>query len=199
MPFRIAVAVSVLIHSALFIPMYKTFTMNKETRAAEAMVVGYVTTGEAESAQNPGPVKAADSKDAISGVHPKENVISAKREARKLIREQAVLRTSKGYINYYQLIRETIRQRLKNYYKTVNAKGDVALTFILTSNGTLAAIDVDDSKSVRDPSLIQITMKSVKESSPFPPFPKELSVPKMSFDLTISFKNEIASAPRASQ
>jgi len=38
--------------------------------------------------------------------------------------------------------------------------------------------------------LIDIALKSVRDASPFPPFPKEFSAPKMSFDLTVSFKKQ---------
>lgn len=191
MPFRIAIAASVLIHSVLFVPLYKTFTVTKGNEAAQAVVVDYVNAGEA--AQGEQFVKMGRSKNAISGIPSQAKAGAPKAikiEARELIREQAGLRASQGYINYYQHIRESIRQSLKSHYKNISAKGEVALIFILTSDGALAAIDVDEAKSVRDPSLVRIAIESVKESAPFPPFPKELSVPKISFDLAISFKKE---------
>ena len=186
--FKVAIAVSALIHSALFIPICKTFVVDAESRARGAAVIDYVTAG--PIAQDPDSVKAGEVKAAVSDVRSKGSVVSTKLEARRLIREEAVLRASPVYANYYQLIRETIRQKLKNYYKTVDAKGDVVLAFILTSSGALTDIDVDRLKSVQDASLIRIATESVKEASPFPPFPKELSVSKMSFDLTISFKKQ---------
>ena len=189
MSFKVAILVSALMHSALFIPIYKTFTTNAESQAGGTVIVDYVATM-GGAAQDAGPVKVTALKTAVSGVRPQESVVSAKREARRLLKEQAILKASPVYVNYYQLIRETIRQSLKNYYKTVDAKGDVVLIFILASNGALTAIDVDESKSAQDPALIQIATKSVKEASPFPPFPKELSAPRMSFDLTISFKKD---------
>lgn len=90
--------------------------------------------------------------------------------------------------DYYEMVRKRIVQRLKNNYRDDFRDGDVDLLFILNSNGTIDRIDVGADKTDNDAGLINIAKLSLQQAAPFPPFPKELSVPKMPLSLTISFK-----------
>ncbi len=196
--FGMAIIISMVLHSVILAPLFNIVAL-KATQAPDSVVtVDYVTAAEPEmnvAVKQARPAEMPNtlvSKKAAMAANRNmaKNVKAAKTEARELEKEQAGLRASQGYINYYQQIRESIRHRLKNHYKNISAKGEVALIFILRADGALAAIDVDESRLAQNPALIRIAIASVKESSPFPPFPKELSVPKISFDLTISFKKE---------
>jgi len=98
--------------------------------------------------------------------------------------------TNKDYIGYYQVIREKIMQKLKNQYRDHYKNGDVHLSFTLKSDGKLESFFVDRAKSSDDNALIDIATTGLKRSSPFPPFPKELATPKISFSVIISFKEK---------
>jgi len=100
------------------------------------------------------------------------------------------IKNTKDYVNYYQLIREKIRSRLKDNYVSRNKQGDVYMVFILNSSGELQRLEIDKARSTTDKRLIDIAGGSVREASPFPKFPKGLSIPSMSFNLQISFKKE---------
>ncbi|MCM8761180.1 MAG: hypothetical protein NC938_00355 [Candidatus Omnitrophica bacterium] len=110
--------------------------------------------------------------------------------SRELAEKQAKVKSTKDYINYYQLIREKIRQALKHHYKRYHKEGEVRLTFILRSDGSLSFFEVDKSASVRDEVLRDIAIRSLKEASPFSPFPKSVDLPSMSFEVTVVFKKE---------
>jgi TonB family protein len=94
----------------------------------------------------------------------------------------------RDYVSYYQLIREKVRRRLKINYRGRDDEGEVRLVFTVSSDGRLLAHDADRERSVRDESLIDIALASLREASPFPEFPKGLTASEMSFNLTVAFK-----------
>ena len=102
--------------------------------------------------------------------------------------KESELKSSKDYVNYYEFIKERIRLRLKDNYRYYKREGEVCLTFTLASNGALLAYEIDRLKSTQDEVLLHIAQASLKAVSPFPPIPKSLPAPKMSFSIIISFK-----------
>jgi len=92
------------------------------------------------------------------------------------------------YLNYYEAIRKKIKENLSQSYRYYYRAGDVILFFVLKSDGSLLASDIDHANSTDDAKLIDIAKLSLKKSAPFPPFPEKLSVPEMPFVVTISFK-----------
>lgn len=103
---------------------------------------------------------------------------------------QARIRSSREYIDYYQLIREKIRAQLKRQYRAYVAQGEVNLIFVLSADGRLESVGVDSGSSAADRALHEIAMRSVREASPFPAFPKTVDLPRMSFTLQVSFQRE---------
>jgi hypothetical protein len=97
---------------------------------------------------------------------------------------------SQEYLAYYRVIREKIMQKLRGLYRYHYRNGDVYLYFTLNSDGRLDSFDVDYSRSVQDKKLIEIATTSLKRSSPFPKFPKEITSPEVSFSVVISFKDK---------
>ena len=91
------------------------------------------------------------------------------------------------YLNYYQKVREKIRRSAFRNFARMRS-GEVYLTFVIFSTGTLERIKVKDERSKADNYLKQIAIKSVKECSPFPAFPKGLKYPELSFNVIISFE-----------
>jgi len=94
-----------------------------------------------------------------------------------------------SYISYYQLIREKIRRAAYRNY-TRNETGEVYLSFIISSDGYLKEVRFSEERSSSNLYLKEIAMRSIKEASPFPNFPKELDYPQLSFNVVISFEIE---------
>jgi len=130
----------------------------------------------APSKANPGAVKSGINKDA----------------SRELAIKQARIMSTKYYVNYYQLIREKVRQRLKDKYRSYYGEGDVSLVFDLRADGSLISVKAapDTDAPARDPVLLDMAIQSLREAAPFAPFPRALSLPRMSFTLTVSFKKQ---------
>ena len=96
---------------------------------------------------------------------------------------------NRDYMNYYQLIREKVRKRLKDNYGYYNREGEVCLSFTIRPNGSLISYSIDRAKSAKDEVLLHITVASLKAVSPFPPVPRSLlTTPNISFNIVISFK-----------
>lgn len=94
-----------------------------------------------------------------------------------------------SYISYYQIVREKIRRAsYQNYTRTET--GEVYLSFIISSDGYLKETLLSESKSSASPYLRAIALRSLKDASPFPKFPKELDYPQLSFNIVISFEIE---------
>lgn len=94
-----------------------------------------------------------------------------------------------SYISYYQIVREKIkRSAYYNYSRTET--GEVYVSFIISNNGYLKDAQLVQEKSSSSPYLREIALKSVKDASPFPDFPKELEYPHLSFNVVISFEIE---------
>jgi len=91
------------------------------------------------------------------------------------------------YANYYSLVRGRIRQRAYFNYSEYYA-GEVYLTFILTSDGTLKELKIIEERTTGGQYLRTIGLKSIKEADPFPPFPKDLRYPELTFNVVISFQ-----------
>jgi len=93
------------------------------------------------------------------------------------------------YISYYQIVREKIRRAAyQNYTRTET--GEVYLTFIISSNGFIRDSRIEDDKSSNSAYLREIALRSVKDASPFPNFPKDLDYPQLSFNVVVSFEIE---------
>ena len=99
-----------------------------------------------------------------------------------------------SYANYYSLVRGRIKQRAYFNYSEYYA-GEVYLTFILTSDGSLKEVQIIEDKSSGGQYLRTIGLKSIKEATPFPPFPKELHYPELTFNVVISFQVHDESGP----
>lgn len=93
------------------------------------------------------------------------------------------------YMGYYQLVREKIkRAAYQNYSRTET--GEVYLSFIISNDGYLKEVHLVEDKSSSNPYLKEIALRSIKDASPFPNFPKELDYPYLSFNVVVSFEIE---------
>ena len=93
------------------------------------------------------------------------------------------------YVSYYQTVREKIRHSAYNNFAQAE-EGEVYLTFTVSSDGYIRDIRLVEEKSSPNPYLRKVGFASIKQSSPFPNFPKELDYPQLTFNVIISFEIE---------
>jgi len=202
---RNAIFISAAIHfSAIGTSLCNINIVNPQIRQKDSIVVDYVVSKEPEKIDAPRremTVKTVETpaivvkqklemKPAVSPAPAAVKKTEAAKNAEHLAKKQAKIRSTKDYVSYYQMIREKIRQRLKDNYKNYYKEGDVHITFDLNSNGSLTGLYIDRADSTNDQRLLDIAILSIKTAAPFSPFPKALDLPRMSFNLTISFKKE---------
>jgi len=191
-----AVIISVLIHSAIFLPLFGGKIRMDAPYRRESMVVDYIRVKEPPSrlVETPKveipPSPRVEMKPAAGLVAAKVSAPFAKETAVDLAAKQARIMSTRDYANYYQLIRERIRQKLKDRYRSYYNEGDVCLIFVLRADGALVSSSVDPKISTSDKVLINTATQSLKEATPFAPFPKALALPQMSFTLSVSFKKQ---------
>ena len=94
-----------------------------------------------------------------------------------------------SYITYYQIVREKIRRSAYQNY-TQNITGEVYVSFIISNDGYIRGVRLVEEKTTANDYLENIALRSVKDASPFPNFPKELDYPQLSFNIIISFELE---------
>lgn len=113
---------------------------------------------------------------------------SAKREiAVPLLQAEKI--SNPRYLTYHEQVRDKIRSRAYYYVDSPRFEaGEVYLTFVLSSDGELKAVQIIDERSRASAFLKSVGLKSIKESAPFPAFPKDLKYPDLTFNVVISFE-----------
>lgn len=97
--------------------------------------------------------------------------------------------TNPSYISYYQIVREKIRRCAYQNYTSQDI-GEVYISFVISSDGTLTQAKIIEEKSAPNTYLKEIALKSLRDASSFPAFPKDLDYPQLSFNVIISFEIE---------
>lgn len=89
------------------------------------------------------------------------------------------------YFNYYQLIVNKIG-KIARLNQPKGLKGEVNLNFSLTSDGNL----IDEPKVIdaTEPPLSDYAIQSIKNASPFPPFPPEMQESERTFKVSLSYE-----------
>lgn len=103
-----------------------------------------------------------------------------------LPKKEEDLNKDKYYISYYRLINELLRDSV--IYPNDFSEGEIGLTFVLNSDGSLENIDIMQDTSYNNNSLRETAKLIVKNASPFPPFPKELSQKQLTFNVVFCFR-----------
>lgn len=93
------------------------------------------------------------------------------------------------YISYYQIVREKIKRAAYSNYTSTEV-GEVTVSFVVSDNGYLKDMRMVEEKSSASPYLREIAIRSIKDASPFPAFPRELDYLQLSFNLAITFEIE---------
>lgn len=94
-----------------------------------------------------------------------------------------------SYLSYYQIVREKIKRAAYQNY-TGKEVGEITISFIISNDGFLKDLRLTQGPSSPSEYLREIALRSVKDASPFPNFPKELDYPNLSFNLAITFEIE---------
>ena len=94
-----------------------------------------------------------------------------------------------SYISYYQIVREKIRRSAYQNY-THSVTGEVYASFIISNDGYVKDVRFIEEKTTVNDYLKNIALRSIRDASPFPNFPKELDYPQLSFNIIISFEIE---------
>ncbi|MFH1440714.1 MAG: energy transducer TonB [Candidatus Omnitrophota bacterium] len=97
---------------------------------------------------------------------------------------------SPAYLSYSQISREKIRRILYENYSGSSEQGVVFVSFTISNSGKLMGVRILDDKSSKNLCLREIAIESIKEASPFPPFPKELDYSQVPFTVEIAFETE---------
>lgn len=208
--FKNAVILSVIIHAAVMLPFYSSPVLKDDRIKHDKMIVDYIHIVRPKKIEVTRQKSKAISAIAMSvdtpkinlapkiemkpdvSAPPKANAAQQKKISAELAVKQARIRSTKDYVNYYQLIREKVRQKLKDRYRSYYGEGDISLVFDLRADGLLISVSAapDAGAPPRDQALLDIAIQSLKEASPFDPFPRALALPQMSFTLTISFRKK---------
>ena len=214
--FRNALIISTVIHFLAISPLYSNGAPKDNPENDKPLTVDYIVNKELSNIEVPKDTSKPAVKETPETVSVKEsapqsssNQDPAKKEAQKatpLLKDNAPdatqaaveerdaaksetrIKSTKDYADYYQIIRENIRAKLKENYKYYCNEGDVFLVFTLRKDGTVMTYKVESAKSVDDETLKGIATVSLIEAAPFPPFPKAFFVQKMSFNLIASFR-----------
>lgn len=92
------------------------------------------------------------------------------------------------FIDYFAVVKEQINKTLKSRYSQESGWGNqVSLNFSLDSSGRLDWIRVAHEDPAWGPRFREVAQACVRESSPFPPFPKELPFDRIAFNLAVTF------------
>ena len=91
------------------------------------------------------------------------------------------------YLHYYEIIRDKVKDRAYLNYAGTDT-GEVYLTFVLTSDGSLKEIRLIEEKTSASKYLKNISLKSIRDSCPFPSFLHDLKYPELSFSVLIKFE-----------
>ena len=212
--FKIAVLVSVLIHSALFfsIPNLSFFPSR---RSLENLRITYYKIKQQPKSKTIARKKAKPVAQKLPEIK-KDEILRPPRPARKeakkvkrvtrhvkpvekkeekkfetVIKEEKDDARKAAYISYYLAVREKIKRYAdRNYLRNRRlGEGEVFLSFVVASSGELLHVKVASERSVDDPLLRNIGINSIRDASPFSSFPKGMSQYQITFNVIIAFEH----------
>ena len=117
-------------------------------------------------------------------VEKKKEIVT--KESPELPKKEEDLSKDKYYISYYRLINELLRDSV--IYPEDFSEGEIGLTFVLNSDGSLVNVDILQDTSYNNNSLRETAKQIVKNAAPFPPFPKELCQSQLTFNVVFCFR-----------
>ena len=104
--------------------------------------------------------------------------------------------TNPQYLSYEESLRKSIEKSIEKnlesrlYNHVDNPRfdsGKVYVTFVLLDSGHLRDIQIRGDKTLANAYLQDISLRTVKEAGPFPPFPKGFNYPEFTFNIMIIY------------
>ena len=92
-----------------------------------------------------------------------------------------------AYAAYSEMVRSRIKEKVYQNYDKME-KGSVYLTFILDDRGVLAVSKIIPEKTDASGHLQEISLRSLKEASPFPHFLRGMTLPEYTFNIEIQYQ-----------
>ena len=91
------------------------------------------------------------------------------------------------YAAYSQMVRERIKKKVYQNFSQMES-GIVYLTFVVGANGVIKDSQIIDQKTVATQKLMEVSLRSLKDAGPFPPFPKGMNLPDYTFNIEIQYQ-----------
>lgn len=89
--------------------------------------------------------------------------------------------------SYHDTLRNLIFQSANAAGYSGAETGNIYLILVITRDGKLKSLKVDETKSAPNKRLKQYALSAVKNISSFPPFPKEMTYAELEFKTTLNF------------
>jgi len=97
--------------------------------------------------------------------------------------------TNPSYVGYQREIRSKILNNAQNLELPADFEvGDVYITFVVSSNGSVTDIKANPEKSLASAELMEHGLKLIRKSHPFFAFPRDLNYPELTFNVMIHFR-----------
>lgn len=194
--FKIALLVSVGMHSILLIPFFGLFGAQPKN---ERPIIE-VTYLKFEEKVIPEPIRLLpDKKVTLEDVKTEEpKTIDAatkmekaptKAEPPNIMEYAAPLQKgASDVLNYIRAVRSWINDFIRENYSPFMGEGEAVMHFVLNSDGSVDSIEMLENDVGANKRLRELCTDSILLSSPFKPFPESLDLPQASFNISISFK-----------
>jgi hypothetical protein len=91
------------------------------------------------------------------------------------------------YAAYNEMVRDRIKEKVYANYDRMES-GSVYLTFLLDEHGVLKVAKIISEKTDASAHLQGISMRSLREASPFPAFLKGMDLTEYSFNIEIQYQ-----------
>src|SRR6185503_133731 len=92
-----------------------------------------------------------------------------------------------SYMRYNQDVRQKIKMQAYSILENSEiSPGRVYLSFMLSSNGSVQDVRVNEKRSYASEELKAAAVRSLKQANPFPPFPKGFNYKEFTFNIVIS-------------
>jgi hypothetical protein len=91
------------------------------------------------------------------------------------------------YAAYNEMVRDRIKQKVYENYDKIEG-GSVYLTFLLNEKGVLEGSQVIPQKTNASAHLQELSLRSLREAGPFPPFLKGMNLTEYPFNIEIQYE-----------
>jgi len=200
MPFKgplIALTASLLVHAAVVAVPFSAHGPKADRAENEAVMISYVIYPKTADPVQPKPVSkpavlAPNKGVAVTTPKVRQIQYAPPAKPKPAVRNSAELlvdpQSGKVFLGYFETIKRRINETVKKKYSRENpGQGAVSLIFVLRAAGGLENVAIIPKESNADPAVRNFAVDCIKESVPFAPFPKELELQKISFNVTILF------------